>query len=475
LTAAGATSDLTLGGRGTTVTLNELGHTSLVGFTATSIIGALNELKTGVGAVTLDVAYNASAGPAIITVDAGDITWDSTGAYSVVFGLSAATGTADGLHVENGTDYFRLDRAAADQIALTSELVTGSINTSSTLTLQSSGYRIEHDGTNHKNTIYSGGKVTYHSAPIELADDASFTLPTSSSGWGKFTLSENSEYADIRWNGLGDVYVITSSANVDTANTDGKFCLYNDSGTVRVKNRLGTSKRCFFDYDYNINYVTFSATDDFTLKMTANTGAYVLVDWGDLTSTVWTCNGSEQTVAHNYAGAGSYTVKIYGDLSSITNVNLTSQLVSVDPSEMSKLINLKYLWIAGLASATGNIGSLSPLTQLIWLYVNSSPLYTGDISVARYFPNATILYFANDPLLTYTTCTLPNFTTGSWFLAQSCGLSSTEVDNILNDLAVNQTVPIDINVAGTNAARTAASDAAKATLLAVGCTITVNE
>ena len=38
--------DLTLGARGSTVTLNEAGHTSLVGFTATSIIRALNELNT---------------------------------------------------------------------------------------------------------------------------------------------------------------------------------------------------------------------------------------------------------------------------------------------------------------------------------------------------------------------------------------------------------------------------------------------
>lgn len=44
-TVSGATEDLTLGARGTTITLNQSGNTSLVGFTATSIIGALNEVK----------------------------------------------------------------------------------------------------------------------------------------------------------------------------------------------------------------------------------------------------------------------------------------------------------------------------------------------------------------------------------------------------------------------------------------------
>ena len=46
--AAGAGSDLTLGARGATVTLNQASSTALVGFTATSLIGAVNELRTNV-------------------------------------------------------------------------------------------------------------------------------------------------------------------------------------------------------------------------------------------------------------------------------------------------------------------------------------------------------------------------------------------------------------------------------------------
>jgi len=504
LTAAGATSDLTLGGRGTTVTLNELGHTSLVGFTATSIIGALNELKTGVGAVTLDVAYKASAGVATITINAGDINWNSTGAYSSVFDLTAATGTADGVHVENGTDYIRFDHAAADQIALTAELLSGVVNASTTLILQSSGYKIEHDGANYKRTVYSGGKTTYHQAPIELADDASFTLPTSSSGWGTFTLSENSEYAEIRWNGLGDVYIKTSSANVDTADTDGKFCLYNDSGTVRIKNRLGSSKRCFFDYDYNINYVTFSATDDLTLKMTATAGAYVLVDWGDLTSTTWVCDGSEQTVLHNYAGAGSYTVKIYGDLESITTFNLNNQAnVAITTTEISKLTSLTRL-VVYQANLSGLIQTLNALKSLTYLDVAFNNLLIGTISGLTslsqlatgliYYCGALTgdirLFLSGSPLLTllalkpnpggaaydmtYTTGALQAFA-GADLDIRSTGLTSTMVDDFLIDFADGIGTPIALNIAGTNAARTAASDAAKAVILATGCVLTVNE
>jgi hypothetical protein len=53
VTATGAAIDLTFGARGSTMTLNESGNTSLVGFTATTILGAFNELKTsGSGSTT---------------------------------------------------------------------------------------------------------------------------------------------------------------------------------------------------------------------------------------------------------------------------------------------------------------------------------------------------------------------------------------------------------------------------------------
>jgi hypothetical protein len=53
ITVSGATADLTLGARAATITLNETGDTTLDGgFTATSIVGALNELLAGGGAET---------------------------------------------------------------------------------------------------------------------------------------------------------------------------------------------------------------------------------------------------------------------------------------------------------------------------------------------------------------------------------------------------------------------------------------
>lgn len=61
-TVSGATADLTLGARGTTITLNETGDTALDGdFTATSIIGALNELLGGSSSQTVVAGTSAEA------------------------------------------------------------------------------------------------------------------------------------------------------------------------------------------------------------------------------------------------------------------------------------------------------------------------------------------------------------------------------------------------------------------------------
>ena len=61
-TVSGAAADLTLGARAATITLNQASDTALVGFTATSIIGALNELKlTGGGAAFISTTIPAGA------------------------------------------------------------------------------------------------------------------------------------------------------------------------------------------------------------------------------------------------------------------------------------------------------------------------------------------------------------------------------------------------------------------------------
>jgi len=105
-TVSGAAADLTLGARAATITLNEAGDTSLSGFTATSIIGGLNELKgeiTDVG-VWSDTADEAITQYDIVSADDGSATGKivkankDTANQNFVVGV-AQTGVAGGASV----------------------------------------------------------------------------------------------------------------------------------------------------------------------------------------------------------------------------------------------------------------------------------------------------------------------------------------------------------------------------------------
>lgn len=129
---AGSAFDFTFGARGGTITLNESGDTTLSGFTATSIIGALNELKGVVGSGTLDDAYNNDGGAATVTVDAGDVTWALSGAYSFVINCASAA-ASDGFEIVNGTDNFKLIATAANSLALNADLSFHTLNSSTSI------------------------------------------------------------------------------------------------------------------------------------------------------------------------------------------------------------------------------------------------------------------------------------------------------------------------------------------------------
>ncbi|MDD5523432.1 MAG: hypothetical protein PHI84_21660 [Kiritimatiellae bacterium] len=95
-------------------------------FGEVSLLNALNQCAST--AVTLDEAYNASGGASTITFDAGDVTWNGTGAYSFVLGLAGCTGAADGFQITNGTDFLSILRADTDNMAWTSEFETFDLN-----------------------------------------------------------------------------------------------------------------------------------------------------------------------------------------------------------------------------------------------------------------------------------------------------------------------------------------------------------
>jgi len=149
--------------------LNAAEYTSFeANFGEVSLLNAINQCATS--AVTLDEAYNASGGASAITVDAGDVTWALTGAYSFVVDLTAATGTADGFHVEDGTDYFRLNHTAANSLALSSEFTSVGINTSEGVTIRAnhaSEFRVTSNNLT-LSTVTSGTLAVTSAATLDL-------------------------------------------------------------------------------------------------------------------------------------------------------------------------------------------------------------------------------------------------------------------------------------------------------------------
>jgi len=90
---SGAAADLTFGARGTVaaITLNEAGNVTLSGFTATSIIGALNELKSSGGAaavISTTIPGGASVPDTFPAATDGAAEW----LYVIQFGENIRTG-----------------------------------------------------------------------------------------------------------------------------------------------------------------------------------------------------------------------------------------------------------------------------------------------------------------------------------------------------------------------------------------------
>jgi hypothetical protein len=83
-----------------------------------------------------------------------------------------------------------------------------------------------------------------------FADEAFIDLPDATCGWGYVMVGDNEEFARFRWSTSGEVFLDENTANVVDSDTDTKFCIFDNGTSVRVKNRLGSSKLL----KYLINY-----------------------------------------------------------------------------------------------------------------------------------------------------------------------------------------------------------------------------
>ena len=251
-----------------------------------------------------------------------------------------------------------------------------------------------------------------------------------------------------------------------------------------------------------------------TISVIVPAGNVLEILWGDGTASTVTCNGAVQTLTHDYAATGTYTIGVRGNWKAITQWESFGQaFLSGDISRFAPLTSIKGLYIfstsvtgdiaslAGMTSmfnlqlystgVTGDIASLAGMTSMQYLFLSSTGV-SGDIAslagmtLLRYLylystgVSGDIASLAGMTLLRYLYLYSTNVTytagaalpawAGCWIYIYDTGLTNVAptwmVDNFLIDFAATAGTGGKLYMAGTNGTRTAASNDAKAALLA---------
>lgn len=91
--------------------------------------------------------------------------------------------------------------------------------------------------------LSENGNQQVYSYEGSVADEGTIDLPDSLAGFVFITFDEGAEWAACNITDGGVVTLFAqSSVNVDDANTDGKYCVFDNGTAVRVSNRIGSTK-----------------------------------------------------------------------------------------------------------------------------------------------------------------------------------------------------------------------------------------
>jgi len=75
-----------------------------------------------------------------------------------------------------------------------------------------------------------------------LANGEYVELPFVDAGWGELIVGDNEERARFSWEADGTVTLMENTANVVNTDTNTKFCIFDNGTSVRIRNRLGSTK-----------------------------------------------------------------------------------------------------------------------------------------------------------------------------------------------------------------------------------------
>ena len=235
--------------------------------------------------------------------------------------------------------------------------------------------------------------------------------------------------------------------------------------------------------------VVAGAMRTFYLKCPSGTASLIfsdvrnLVRWGDNSIEGWVSSTNAASIAANVESLTNLTYlrvspssTLSGSVAGLTNLTYVYVLVPNTLSgSVAGLTNLTGLAVWGSNTLSGSVAGLTNLTGLS---VQGSNTLSGDIGVNNMVNGISSFFLitGKNQMTDYTAGAVWSDVSVTINPDVGYGYSSTEIDNILIDMANSASGPTGktITLRGSSQPRTSASDAAVTTLTGRGCAIITN-
>jgi len=212
-------------------------------------------------------------------------------------------------------------------------------------------------------------------------------------------------------------------------------------------------------------------------------GKGIVISWGERGKYQIFFSGSEEGKLYKsvYSRAGRFELSFYGEIESIRTIRCSEPSLHGDTKQLRQLRGLQVLELQGTcvnarvedfadlalhelsicgSSVGGTLEGLADQSALEVLKLRRVTGFGGDIGVIAGLPVLRVLDLHGCSGLYYSRKDFPSGWVKPAFDLSDTGLSSWEVDQFLIDLANASVYDGTLNIAGNNAAHTAASDEA---------------
>ena len=115
-----------------------------------------------------------------------------------------------------------------------------------------------------------------------------------------------------------------------------------------------------------------------TLNLSLPAGRYVRIDWGDGNTTEISGAVSSQDYTNDYAGAGIFPIKIYGDFRFLTRFEIKTVDIDGTIERIAALSGLTYFRCYGANTISGDLANLP--SGLTYFYCTGSNTISGDLA-----------------------------------------------------------------------------------------------